>query len=127
MEKLSMSESEAQEWRAAYFRKFYEDTERVYAFLRANNPKVIETEKSGEYSDRIRRAAAEMQISDVTATAFVIYLEVTRENSLNVLLKQRSLRREKAIEKDIQQLLGMTVPIPQDVWDALRLGHAKDN
>jgi hypothetical protein len=60
-----------------------------------------------------------MRIPETTASALVITGEVLSEGALKLLGKQRHLRKKKSTPQDIQEMLGVSVPIPQDVWDAL--------
>jgi hypothetical protein len=124
MQQLSLSESEAREWRAAFMRRYLANRENVYTFLKANNPRVVELENSGIFSDRIGQVSAEMQIPEATATALVISSEVIAPKAMELLRKHRRLRRKKSPPEDIQEMLGVTVPVPQDVWDALELEDA---
>jgi len=124
MEQLSLSETEAREWRAAFMRKYFADRERVYSFLKVHNPKVAELEERGDYRNRIRQVSSEMRIPETTASALVITGEVLSEGALKLLRKQRHLRKKKSTPQDIQEMLGVSVPIPQDVWDALGMDDA---
>jgi hypothetical protein len=124
MQQLSMSEAEAREHRAAFVRKYYANKERVYGFLRAHNPKTIEMEESGAYTSRIRQVCSEMGVSEATARALVVGPELIRPGALRLLRKHRRLRKKKSTPEDIQEMLGVTVPIPKDVWDALGMDDA---
>src|ERR1044072_7058198 len=124
MEQLSMSETEARAWRAAFMRKYFANREQIYSFLKAHNPKVAELEDSGDYRNRIQQVSSEMQIPETTATALVITGELLSEGALKLLRKQRHLRKKKSTPQDIQEMLGVSVPIPQDVWDALGMDDA---
>jgi len=124
MEQLSLSEPEAREWRAAVVRRLHGNRERIYNFVRMHNPKVAELEKSGIYAERIRTVTAQMKISEATATALVIYPEVTGGLAMKLWAKLEREGKENCTREDIQELLGVKVPIPPDVWDAFEFDHA---
>jgi hypothetical protein len=115
MEDLSISEPEARQRREAMMQKYFADRERIYAFLNAHNPIIQGMEQADGYRRRIANTAAELQISQTTAAALVITGEVLAEGGRKILRKQKA----KSTHADFQEMLGVAVPIPQDVLDAL--------
>jgi len=120
MEAFSISEDEARARRAAYLKGYFADRERIYSFLKAHNPNVAQMEQEKSYKHGITSLAAEMGISETTAAALVITGEVLAESGMRILRK----RKAKSKHRDFQEMLGVTVPIPQDVMDALDLKTA---
>ena len=123
MEAFSISEDEARARRAAYLKGYFADRERIYSFLKAHNPNIARMEQEDSYKDRITSVAAEMGISETTAAALVITGELLAEGGMKILRK----RKAKSTDRDFQEMLGVTVPIPQDVMDALDLKTAIKN
>jgi disulfide oxidoreductase YuzD len=123
MDRLSFSEAEAREWLTTRRKRYYANRECVYRFVKAHNPKVAELENSGIYAERIQKLADKLKISIDVATAIVIQPEVTRLAALKLLAKHERQGTENSSRADIQQMLGVDVPIPQDVWDALEIDH----
>jgi hypothetical protein len=117
METLHISEDEARALRAALKKKYFSDRERIYTFLKLNNPEIARMEQEESYQQRIASVAREMQISEFTAAAMVITGEVLAAGAMKILRK----RKAKSTHTDFQEMLGVTVPIPQDVLDALRI------
>ena len=115
MQELSISEAEARQRRAAFMKKYFADRELIHTFLKAHNPKVAGIEQEESYRRRIASVAAEMGISETTAAALVITGDVLAEGGMKILRK----RKTKSTHEDFQEMLGVTVPIPQDVLDAL--------
>lgn len=122
MEKRSLSESAAREWWVAYQRRRVASREKIYNFLKAHSARAIELEESGDFSGRIWQLSCSMQVSEAAATALVISGEVISDGQMALLRKDRRLRK-KSTHEDIQEMLGVTVPIPQDVWNALGLDN----
>jgi hypothetical protein len=115
MEQLSLSEEEARGWLDRFEKRYYSERECIYDFLRESNPKVRGMELDESCKGRIATLAAEMQISERTATALVITGDVLVEGGMRQLRKKKT----KPSEADFREMLGVTVPIPQDVMDAL--------
>ena len=120
MEAFSISEDEARARRAAYLKGYFADRERIYAFLKAHNLNVARMEQEKGYKQRIASVATEMGISETTAAALVMTGDILAEGGMTILRKRKS----KATDRDFQEMLGVTVPIPQDVLDALDLKTA---
>lgn len=121
MEKLSLSESEAREWLAAKMKRHFDNIQIVYNFLREYNPKALELEKSGKFAERIRKTAADLNLSEDAATAVVLRDELTSEGAMKLYRKHsgEGFRRKYSTQEEIQEMLGVTVPLPKEVWDAM--------
>ena len=119
MQELSISEEEARARRAAFMKKYLADRERIYTFLKAHNPSVREMEQEESYRRRIASVVTEMQIPQSTAAALVITGDVLAEGGMKILRKGKA----KSTHADFQEMLGVTVPIPQDVLDALGIDN----
>ena len=115
MTELSISEEEARQRMAEFKRQYFADRERIYSFLKEHNPSISGMEQEESYRRKIARLMAEMQISDTTAAALVITGEVLAEGGMKILRKKKA----RSTHSDFQEMLGVTVPIPQDVLDAL--------
>ena len=115
MTELSISEEEARQRMAEFKRQYFADRERIYSFLKEHNPSISGMEQEESYRRRIASLMAEMQISDTTAAALVITGEVLAEGGMKILRKKKA----RSTHSDFQEMLGVTVPIPQDVLDAL--------
>ncbi len=115
MEQLSVSREEAIAWRRDFVRKHHADRELVYDFLKAHNPRVREMEHDEDYQKRFARVAQEMQVSIPTARAHVIVGDLLAEGGMKILKKTK--RRSDLA--DYQEMLGVSVPIPREVFDAL--------
>lgn len=115
MEQLSISREEAIAWRQNFVRKHRADRELVYDFLKTHNPRVREMEQDEHYQKRFVRVAQEMHVSLPTATAHVIVGDLLAEGSMKIL--QKNKRRSEL--GDYQEMLGVSVPIPREVLDAL--------
>jgi len=115
MEELSISEAEARQRRAAFVKKYLAEREMIYTFLKAHNPSVPTMEEEEGYKDRIASVMTEMQIPHSTAAALVITGDVLAEGGMKILRK----RKAKSTHADFQEMLGVSVPIPRDVLDAL--------
>src|SRR6266403_2230079 len=111
MEKLSTSREQAVAWRQSFLRKYYADRELIYDFLREQNPCVREMEQDENYRDRIARVAKEMRVSLPTARVHVIVGDLLAEGGTKILRKNK----RKSEAADLQEMLGVSVPIPQDV------------
>lgn len=120
MEAFSISEDEARARRAAYLKGYFSDRERIYTFLKAHNPNVPRMEQEESYKHRIASVAVEMGISESAAAALVITGDILAEGGMKILRK----RKAKSTQRDFQEMLGVTVPIPEDVLDALDLKTA---
>jgi len=115
MEQLSISREEAVAWRRNFVRKHYANRELVYDFLKTHNPRVREMEQDEDYQKRFARVAQEMQVSVSTAMAHVIVGDLLAEGGMKIL-KKKKRRSDLA---DYQDILGVSVPIPKGVLDAL--------
>ena len=115
MTELSISEEEARQRMAEFKRKYFADRERIYSFLKQHNPSISGMEQEESYRRRIASLMAEMQISETTAAALVITGEVLAEGGMKILRKKKA----RSTQSDFQEMLGVTVSIPQDVLDAL--------
>ncbi len=115
MEQLSISREEAVAWRRNFVRKYHADRELVYDFLKTHNPRVREMEQDEDYQKRFARVAQEMQVSVPTARAHVIVGDLLAEGGMKILQKKK---RRSALA-DYQEMLGVSVPIPREVLDAL--------
>ena len=115
MTELSISEEEARQRMAEFKRKYFADRERIYSFLKEHNPSISGMEQEESYRRRIASLMAEMQISETTADALVITGEVLAEGGMKILRKKKA----RSTQSDFQEMLGVTVSIPQDVLDAL--------
>jgi hypothetical protein len=115
MKQLSLSREEAVAWREQFTNKIHRDREVVYNFLKKYNPRVQEMEKEEQYQKRFVRVADEMHVSLETARAHVITGDILAEGGMKILRKGKP----KSDPADFQEMLGVTVQIPQDVLDAL--------
>ena len=115
MTELSISEEEARQRMAEFKRQYFADRERIYSFLKEHNPSISGMEQEESYRRRIASLMAEMQISETTADALVITGEVLAEGGMKILRKKKA----RSTQSDFQEMLGVTVSIPQDVLDAL--------
>ena len=120
MAAFAISEEEARARRAAYLKGYFADRERIYAFLKAHNPNVAQMEQEESYKQWIASCAADMGISETTAAALVMTGEILAAGGMKILRK----RKAKSTKRDSQEMLGVTVPVPQDVLDALDLKTA---
>ena len=119
MTELSISEEEARQRMAEFKRQYFADRERIYSFLKEHNPSISGMEQEESYRRKIARLMAEMQISDTTAAALVITGEVLAEGGMKILRKKKA----RSTQSDFQEMLGVTVPILQDVLDALGIDN----
>ncbi len=115
MEQLSFSREEAVAWRQNVVNKNHRDREVIYSFLKRNNPRVQAMEQDAEYQKRFAQVAEEMQVSLATAKAHVITGDILAEGGEKLMRKRKS----KSSLADFQEMLGVTVPIPPGVLDAL--------
>ena len=115
MEQLSISREEAIAWRRNFVRKYHADRELVYDFLKAHNPRVRDMEQDEHYRERFARVAEEMRVSVPTARAHVIVGDLLAEGGMKILQK----RKQRSDLADYQEMLGVSVPIPKAVLDAL--------
>ena len=115
MTELSIPEEEARQRMAEFKRKYFADRERIYSFLKEHNASISGMEQEESYRRRIASLMAEMQISETTAAALVITGEVLAEGGMKILRKKKA----RSTQSDFQEMLGVTVSIPQDVLDAL--------
>src|SRR2546429_9015889 len=119
MTELSISEEEARQRMAEFKRKYFADRERIYSFLKEHNPSISGMEQEESYRRRIASLMAEMQVSETTAAALVITGEVLAEGGMKILRKKKA----RSTHSHFKELLGVTVPIPQDVLDALGIDN----
>ncbi len=115
MEDLSVSREEAIAWRRNFVRKYHADRESVYDFLKTHNPRVREMEQDEHYQTRFAQVAQEMQVPLPTARAHVVVGDLLAEGGMKILRK----KKRKSDLADYQEMLGVSVPIPREVLDAL--------
>jgi hypothetical protein len=115
MQAFSLSEQEARTYLADFKKKHYEKRERIFKFLKAHNPKIAGMLQEEFFTRRIASVASELEIPETTATALVITGEIISNGAMKILRKVK----KKATPKQFQEMLGVTIPVPKDVLDAL--------
>jgi hypothetical protein len=120
MAEMSISEDEASRQWAAFKEKYLADKERVYLFLRAHNPEVATLEQDPRYQRRIVEHVKVLEVSELVASMLVIGDEVLAAGAKKIL----RMKKAKSSHKDFQVMLGVTVPIPKDILDALGIDDA---
>jgi hypothetical protein len=116
----SISEDEARRRWAAFKEKYFADKGRIYLFLRAHNPKVAEMEQDHRCQQRIADHVKVLGVSDLVAAMMVIGDDLLAEGAKKILRK----RKAKSSHEDFQEMLGVAVPIPPDILDALGIADA---
>jgi hypothetical protein len=119
MADLSISEDEAKRRWAAFKGKHLADQERVYTFLREHNPQVARMEQDPAYQRRIAEHVKILEVSVLVAAMIVIGDELLDQGARKIIRK----RKTESTQEDFQEMLGVSVPIPRDILDALGIYH----
>jgi hypothetical protein len=115
MADLGISEDEATRRWATFKKKYFADQERIYLFLRAHNRGVPALERDSNNQRRIAEHVRVLGVSELVASMLVIGDEVLAEGAKKILRK----RKKKSSPEDFQEMLGVSVPIPKEILDAL--------